>query len=347
MQQITLRKPDDWHIHLRDDSKLTRTAADAAQQFNRVLVMPNLTPPVTTIEAALSYRERIMCHAKLNPDFNPLMTLYLTDTMSIDTIQQAAENPNLIAAKLYPAGATTNSDSGVTDIKKIYPILEAMQKYGLVLCVHGEVTNHEVDIFDREAKFIDSVLLPIVESFPELNIVLEHITTQQAVEFVENTPSNIAATITAHHLLLNRNDLLVGGIKPHHYCLPVLKRTKHQQALITAATSGNSKFFLGTDSAPHTINQKQSACGCAGIYTAYAAIEYYAQAFELAGKLDRLDDFASRFGSEFYGLPINQKKITLSKQPWQLPETLSFGDEQVIPLLHQQQINWKLTANDE
>lgn len=347
MQTLTLRQPDDWHIHLRDGERLVRTVADAASQFNRVLVMPNLQPPITTVELALAYRERIMRHVPNGLSLDPRMTLYLTDNMSPDTAKQAAEHPNMIAAKLYPAGATTNSDSGVTDAKKIYPVLEAMEKYGLTLCVHGEVTTHDIDIFDREAIFIDTILQPIVKTFPALNIVLEHITTKQAVEFVSSTAKNIAATITAHHLLLNRNDLLAGGIKPHNYCLPILKRAEHQQSLLAAATSGNPKFFIGTDSAPHAIEDKQSACGCAGIYTAYAAIEYYAHAFDAVDKLDKLDDFASRFGPEFYGEPLNQGTITLQKQEWQLPEHLAFGQHQVKPLFSQETLSWKLETNDK
>lgn len=342
IETLTIRRPDDWHIHLRDGDKLARTVSDAAKQFSRALVMPNLLPPVTTALAALQYRERILAQLPAPAKFTPYMTLYLTDNTTAEMIATAAQQAFIIAAKLYPAGATTNSDSGVTDIKNIYPALEAMQKHGMVLCVHGEVTQSDVDIFDREAKFIDQMLIPLIREFPQLKIVVEHITTKNAVEFVTAAPLTIAATITAHHLLLNRNDLLVGGIKPHYYCLPVLKRTEHQQALITAATSGNAKFFLGTDSAPHSIDKKESCCGCAGIYTAHAAIELYAQIFDAAKALNKLENFASCFGAQFYSLPLNESQITLIKKPWTVAKTLTFGTEQLQPLAADEELSWQL-----
>lgn len=341
MESLTLRQPDDWHIHLRDDDKLARTVSDAAQQFSRVLAMPNLSTPITTVQAGLAYRERILAQVPKDSEFTPYMTLYLTDTMGTEEITEAAAQPFFLAAKLYPAGATTNSAHGVVDLKKLYPIFEAMQDSGLVLCIHGEVTDASVDVFDREAVFIDQHLLPLLRHFPKLKIVLEHITTKQAVEFIEAAPFNVAATITAHHLLHNRNALFVGGIKPHYYCLPVLKRAEHQQALITAATSGNPKFFLGTDSAPHSVAAKQSACGCAGIYTAHAAIELYAQAFEQANALSKLENFASVFGANFYELPLNTTEITLIKKSWQVPEQLSFGAETLRPLAAGETLLWQ------
>lgn len=344
METLTIRQPDDFHIHLRDGNKLNRTVADAAKQFGRVLAMPNLLPPITTPTMALEYRNEIIRYIPTHSSFAPYMTLYLTDNTTSAVIAEAAKDPFILACKLYPAGATTNSQNGVTDIKALYPTLEAMEKHGLVLCLHGEVTDAHIDVFDREAQFIEQILIPISKKFPQLNIVLEHITTKQAVEFIMQSSGNIAATITAHHLLLNRNDLLVGGIKPHYYCLPILKRHEHQQALIAAATSGNPKFFLGTDSAPHSIANKQSACGCAGIYTAHAAIELYASAFEMADALDKLENFASRFGAEFYGLPLNKKSITLIKKNWTVPNTLDFGDEQLQPLLAGETLRWQLES---
>ena len=331
MLEITLRRPDDWHIHLRDDDALPRTVTDAAAQFGRAIVMPNLVPPVTNTELALAYRERILAQRPAGSQFEPLMTLYLTDNTTADDIFTAHKSGQIKAVKLYPAGATTNSDSGVIDIMQRAEVFAAMQEVGMPLLVHGEVTDNHIDIFDREAEFIERTLKPLTEQFPQLRVVLEHITTAQAVEFVSNASDNIAATITAHHLLFNRNDMLVGGIRPHFYCLPILKRNTHQQALLSAATSGSSKFFLGTDSAPHVTEKKEAACGCAGAYTAYAAIELYATAFEQMDALDKLEGFASLNGPAFYGLPVNSDTITLKKQTWTAPESLSFGSGSLTP----------------
>ena len=339
---ITLTQPDDWHIHLRDGAALARTANDAAKQFGRVIVMPNLVPPVTNAAEAEIYRNRITAAVDKNLSLDPLMVLYLTDLTSPADIEAAAASGLVHAAKLYPAGATTNSDSGVTDVKKIYPALEAMQKTGLVLAIHGEVTHSDIDIFDREARFIDSILKQIVSDFPELRIVFEHITTQQAVEFVEASSDNIVATITAHHLLYNRNDLLAGGIRPHYYCLPILKRQRHQQALLEAATSGNPKFFLGTDSAPHTKETKESACGCAGIYSSHGGIEFYAEIFDKAEALDKLEAFASFNGPDFYGLTRNQDKITLSRKQSVIADVIPFGNEECVPLRAGGNLKWSL-----
>lgn len=340
-QQITLRAPDDWHIHLRDDAALTRTVGDAAKQFRRAIIMPNLVPPVTDAEGALAYRSRIEAAIPEGGNFTPLMVIYLTDNTTPEVVQQAHE-AGVVAAKLYPAGATTNSDSGVTDIANIYPALEAMQSCGMKLLLHGEVTTADIDIFDREQVFIDTILGPVVDDFPTLKIVLEHITTANAAEFVAQARDGVAATITAHHLLYNRNHMLVGGIRPHYYCLPILKRGYHQNALIEAATSGSPKFFLGTDSAPHAQGKKETACGCAGCYTAFSAIELYAEAFEQAGKLDRLEAFASEFGPDFYGLPRNKDTITLVREPWTLPSGLQMGTESLIPLAAGETLNWRL-----
>ena len=323
---------------------LSRTANDAAKQFNRVIVMPNLAPPVTNAVEAEAYRNRIIAAVDDNLSLDPLMVLYLTDLTTAATIEAAQASGLVYAAKLYPAGATTNSDSGVTNIKKIYPALEAMQKAGMVLAIHGEVTHSDVDIFDREALFIETILKQVVSDFPALRIVFEHITTEQAVEFVKASSDNIVATITAHHLLYNRNDMLAGGIRPHYYCLPILKRQSHQQALLEAATSGNKKFFLGTDSAPHTQNNKESACGCAGAYTAHAAIELYAEAFESMNALDKLEGFASFYGADFYRLPRNTGTITLEKLNWQVPSHLPMADDQLIPLRAGQKVLWRLTT---
>lgn len=342
LRQLTLRAPDDWHIHLRDGAALARTVGDAARQFRRAIVMPNLIPPVIDAEAAGHYRQRILGALPQDASFEPLMVIYLTDKTSPALIEKA-HGAKVIAAKLYPAGATTNSDSGVTDIANIYPALEAMQKCDMKLLLHGEVTHDNVDIFDREQLFIEKTLSRLVLDFPSLKIVLEHITTAAAVEFVTNARDGVAATITAHHLLYNRNHMLAGGIRPHYYCLPILKRSRHQQALIEAATSGNSRFFLGTDSAPHTHNKKESACGCAGCYTAFAALELYAEVFERAGKLDRLEGFASEFGPDFYQLPRNSDTVTLIRQPWTLPTALDMGGESLIPLAAGEKLNWRLT----
>lgn len=343
MQSITLTAPDDWHIHLRDGDALERTVGDAAQQFARAIIMPNLVPPVMNAEQALAYKARIQAQIPAGKQFEPLMVLYLTDNTTIDDIK-AAKAAGVVACKLYPAGATTNSDSGVTDIQQLYPVLAAMAEVGLKLLVHGEVTDSHIDIFDREAIFIERTLAPLLQSISGLDVVLEHITTANAVDFVNAQGRNIAATITAHHLLFNRNHMLAGGIRPHYYCLPILKRGEHQQALIKAATSGSPKFFLGTDSAPHTTDKKEAACGCAGAYTASAALAFYAQAFEDANALDKLEGFASHYGPDFYGLPRNSHTITLVKQPWQQPEQLSLGSSSLTPLLAGQTLNWALQA---
>lgn len=340
-QQLTLTRPDDWHIHLRDGTALTRTVGDAAQQFARAIVMPNLVPPVMNTEQAQAYKERILAARPEGNQFEPLMVLYLTDNTDPAEIAIAKAN-GVTACKLYPAGATTNSASGVTDLKKIYPVLAAMQNAGMHFLLHGEVTDSAIDIFDREKVFLERTFSQVVKDFPALKMVLEHITTADAAQFVAEAPSNVAATITAHHLLYNRNHMLAGGIRPHYYCLPILKRGTHQQALIKAATSGSPKFFLGTDSAPHAKDKKEAACGCAGSYTAYAAIELYAEAFEDAGAIDKLEAFASHFGADFYGLPRNTDTITLIKQDWQVPDTLNLGDQPLVPLRAGETLRWQL-----
>jgi dihydroorotase len=340
-QQLTLTRPDDWHIHLRDGAALTRTVGDAAQQFARAIVMPNLVPPVMNAEQAQAYKERILAARPKDSQFEPLMVLYLTDNTDPAEIA-IAKAAGVTACKLYPAGATTNSASGVTDLKKIYPVLAAMQNVGMPFLLHGEVTDSAIDIFDREKAFLDRTFSHVVKDFPVLKMVLEHITTADAAHFVAEAPDNVAATITAHHLLYNRNHMLAGGIRPHYYCLPILKRSTHQQALIKAATSGSSKFFLGTDSAPHAKDKKEAACGCAGSYTAYAAIELYAEAFEDAGALGKLEAFASHFGADFYGLPRNTDTITLIKQDWQVPDILSLGDQPLVPLRAGETLRWQL-----
>lgn len=342
--EITLTQPDDWHLHLRDNSALNRTVVDTARYFGRAVIMPNLRPPVTDTKAAIEYRQRILKARPDDSDFRPLMTLYLTDNTSAQEIQHAYDSGIVHAVKLYPAGATTNSDAGVTDLQLCYSALEQMQKLGMPLLVHGEVTDAAIDVFDREQVFIDRVLEPLLQDFPELKVVFEHITTQDAVSFVTSQSKHIAATITPHHLLLNRNDLLVGGIHPHNYCLPVLKRNTHQQALIKAATSGNPKFFLGTDSAPHAQDAKETACGCAGIYSSHAAIELYAEAFEAANSLDKLEGFASFYGADFYNLARNSRTITLSKQSWEVPPQYEFSDQALIPMRAGQDILWQVTA---
>ena len=344
MNRITLRCPDDWHIHLRDGDALTRTVNDAAKQFQRAIVMPNLVPPVKNAQQASDYRERILAKVPKGRSFEPLMVLYLTDSTTPEDIYEAHKTGFVKAVKLYPAGATTNSDSGVTDIGKLDDTLTAMQEVGMHLLVHGEVTNSDIDIFDREQVFIERVLKPLCSKFPSLKVVLEHITTTQAVEFVSSAADNVAATITAHHLLFNRNDMLAGGIRPHYYCLPILKRNIHQQALINAAISGNPKFFLGTDSAPHAIDKKEAACGCAGSYTAFAAIELYTEAFERANALDMLENFASGFGPDFYGLPRNENTITLQKESWQVPNSLTFGGDILKPIRAGEEISWRLVS---
>ena len=345
MTTLTLTRPDDWHVHLRDGVALNTTVPDISRYFGRAIIMPNLVPPVTNAKEAKAYYDRIMA-ANPAPNFTPLIVLYLTDQTSAQDIIEAKESGLVVAAKLYPAGATTNSSSGVTDIANIYPVLEAMQEVGMPLLIHGEVTDNEIDIFDREHIFIETILKPLVAKFTDLRIVLEHITTKDAVEFVTNASDNVAATITAHHLLFNRNHMLVGGIRPHYYCLPILKRNIHQQALITAATSGNQKFFLGTDSAPHAQHAKESACGCAGSYTAHAAIELYAEVFEEAGALDKLEAFASINGPTFYKLPMNSDTITLVKSPWKVPETIMFGDDKIVPIRAGEEINWQVSDSN-
>jgi dihydroorotase len=337
--ELRLARPDDWHIHLRDDAALRTTVAHAARCFGRAIVMPNLSPPVTTCVMAQAYRDRILEHVPAGLRFEPLMTLYLTDTTALPDITRARER-GIAGAKLYPAGATTNSDAGVTSIDRIYRIIEAMESCDLPLLVHGEVTDSDADIFDRERLFIDRVLEPLLRRFTHLRLVFEHITTKAAAEFVMTAPRNVAATITAHHLLLNRNALLAGGVRPHHYCLPVLKRESDRLALIAAATSGNPKFFLGTDSAPHDRMRKEAACGCAGIYSAHAAIELYAEVFEQAGALERLEGFASQFGADFYRLPRNTDQITLTKSSWRVPETYPLGEGTLIPLRAGGEVSW-------
>ncbi|MDC9724899.1 MAG: dihydroorotase [Gammaproteobacteria bacterium] len=340
--QLDITQPDDWHLHLRDNSALNRTVPDTAHTFARAVIMPNLQPPVTTMALATDYRQRILNARPDGNNFEPLMTLYLTDNTSAEEIITAHASGIVYAVKLYPAGATTNSDAGVTDLKLCANALAEMERLQLPLLVHGEVTHADIDVFDREKVFIEQVLKPLLVDFPKLKVVFEHITTADAVNFVIESDANIAATITPHHLLLNRNDLLVGGIHPHNYCLPVLKRNTHQQALIKAATSGNPKFFLGTDSAPHAIDAKETSCGCAGIYSGHAAIELYAEAFEAANSLDKLEGFASHFGPDFYGLPRNENKITLIKESWTVPDSYEFSGQQLVPMRAGQEINWKL-----
>lgn len=340
MKTITLRKPDDWHIHLRADAALERTVFDAAQSFHRVVVMPNLVPPITTVEKAIQYRAQIKAAAKHSSAFDPLMTLYLTaDTQPSDMLHAKAQG--IVACKLYPQGATTNSAFGVSDIEALYPVFEAMSEAKLLLLLHGEVTDPKTDIFDREKLFIDTILTKLIAQFPNLKIILEHITTAHAVKFVTESSKQLAATITAHHLWLNRNDLLSGGVKPHHYCLPVVKRESDRLALIGAATSGDPRFFLGTDSAPHAQAQKESACGCAGIYTAYHALPLYAEIFDRENALDKLEDFASSFGADFYGLDRNTDTITLMNDEWVVPKTLPYLDTPIIPFLAGQTLQWR------
>jgi dihydroorotase len=342
--ELKLTRPDDWHLHLRDDALMHSVLPDTARQFARAIVMPNLRPPVTTTAQAESYRARILAALPAGMRFTPLMTLYLTDNTSSEEVRKAKQSGIVQAVKLYPAGATTNSDAGVTDLRKTYPALEEMQKLGMPLLVHGEVTDPAVDVFDREAVFIERVLQPLLKDLPGLRVVFEHITTKDAAEFVAAAPANIAATLTAHHLLYNRNAMLVGGIRPHYYCLPILKRETHRAALVKAATSGSPKFFLGTDSAPHAQHTKENACGCAGCYTAHAAIELYAEAFEQAGALDKLEGFASFHGADYYGLPRNKEQITLRKEVWEVPHTVEFGGSKLVPLRAGEKVKWKLVV---
>ena len=342
MQELTITRPDDWHLHLRDGALMQSVVRDTARQFARAIVMPNLRPPVTTTEQAQAYRQRILAALPGGSAFQPLMTLYLTDNTAAEEIKRGKQSGVIHAAKLYPAGATTNSDAGVTDIRKAYPALEEMQRCGMPLLVHGEATGDSVDVFDRESVFIDRVLIPLMKDLPELRVVFEHITTNDAVQFVKSAPDHVAATITVHHLLYNRNAMFSGGLRPHYYCLPVLKREEHREALGKAAGSGSPKFFLGTDSAPHEKHLKESACGCAGIYTAHAALELYAEVFERLNVLDKLEGFASFYGADYYRLPRNTGRITLRKESWQAPDSIAFGEHRLVPLRAGEQITWKI-----
>ncbi len=343
MTRLNFVRPDDWHLHLRDGDVLASVLPDTARRFARAIVMPNLKPPVATTEQALAYRERILAILPETLSFEPLMTLHLTEGTKPSEIAKAKASGVVHAVKYYPADATTNSEFGVTDLKRCYPVFAAMERHDVPLLMHGEVTDPAVDAFDREAVFIERHLTPLVHEFPGLRMVLEHVTTRAAVEFVSQAPNNVAATITPHHLLLNRNALFTGGLRPHHYCLPLLKREAHRVALVTAATSGNPKFFLGTDSAPHPRSSKESACGCAGIYTAHAALEFYAEAFEQAGALDRLEAFASFYGSDFYRVPRNHDRVTLIKESWLVPSEIRIGSETLVPLRAGETVAWKLT----
>ena len=338
---LTITRPDDWHLHVRDGAPLHTVVPHTAAQFGRAIIMPNLRPPVTTAQQALEYKQRILAAVPAGVSFEPLMTLYLTDNLPPDEIARAKE-AGVVAAKLYPAGATTNSDAGVTDLRKTYKTLEAMQKAGLLLLVHGEVTSPDIDLFDREAVFIEQQLIPLRRDFPELKVVFEHITTKEAADYVQESDRFTAATLTAHHLLYNRNAIFTGGIRPHYYCLPVLKRETHRQALVQAATSGSAKFFLGTDSAPHPAHLKEHASGCAGCYTAHAAIEMYAEAFDNAGALDKLEAFASFHGPAFYGLPRNSGTITLRRESWTPPDSFAFGEAELKPLRAGEALPWRL-----
>ena len=340
-ETLTITRPDDWHLHVRDGAALASVVPHTAAQFGRAIIMPNLRPPITTTAQVLSYKQRILEAVPAGTSFEPLMTLYLTDVTQPDEIARAAD-AGIVALKLYPAGATTNSDAGVTDIRKTYKTLEAMQRAGLKLLVHGEVTDADIDLFDREAVFIDRVMVPLRRDFPELKVVFEHITTKEAAQYVQDADAHTAATITAHHLLYNRNAIFLGGIRPHYYCLPVLKREVHRQALVQAATSGSPKFFLGTDSAPHPAHLKEHPCGCAGCYTALTALELYAEAFEAAGTLDKLEGFASFHGADFYGFPRNGERVTLRKEEWMIPDEVAFGEAVVKPLRGGETVRWRL-----
>jgi dihydroorotase len=340
---LTLTRPDDWHIHFRDGAAMHSVVPDTARVFGRAIAMPNLKPPVVTVTDAAAYRGRLLA-AAAGTAFAPLLTLYLTDNTTPDEIRRARASGLVHAVKYYPAGATTNSDSGVTELARAYPAIAAMEEVGLPLLLHGEVVDAEVDVFDREAVFIERHLVRLLQDFPRLKIVLEHITTRQAAEFVAAAPGNVAATITVHHLLYNRNAMFKGGIRPHMYCLPVLKRERHRQALVAAAVSGSPKFFLGTDSAPHAVGAKEAACGCAGVYSAHAALELYAEAFEDAGALDRLEAFASFHGADFYGLPRNADTVTLRREAWTVPATLGFGEAALVPLRAGETVRWRVVA---
>ena len=339
---LTMVRPDDWHLHLRDGAAMAAVLPHTARRFARAIVMPNLKPPVRTVEEARAYRARIRAALPRGAEFEPMMTLYLTDNTDPREIERAKHSGFVHAVKYYPAGATTNSDSGVTDLRHCRAVFAEMERQGLPLLVHGEVTDPAVDVFDREAVFIDRHLIPLLRDFPALRLVFEHLTTRQGVEFVEGAGANVAATLTAHHLLYNRNAMFSGGMRPHYYCLPVLKREEHRQALVRAAVSGSAKFFLGTDSAPHARHAKESACGCAGIYTAHAALELYAEAFERAGALDRLEAFASFHGADFYALPRNQARVTLARRSWLVPESFSFGGDTLVPLRAGEEVGWTL-----
>lgn len=339
--KLTITRPDDWHLHVRDGAALAAVLPDTCRQMGRAIIMPNLKPPVTTVEMAAAYRERILAARPAGSNFEPLMTLYLTETTTAEEVRKAKASGFVHGIKLYPAGATTNSDAGVRDVNNAMVALEAMAEVGMPLLVHGEVTDPAVDVFDREAVFIDTVFEPLLKRLPTLRVVFEHITTRQAAEYVASAGDNIAATITAHHLLMNRNALFTGGIRPHHYCLPVLKRETHREALLAAATSGSKKFFLGTDSAPHARNTKENACGCAGMYTANAAIELYAEAFDAAGALDKLEAFASFNGPDFYQLPRNTDTLSLVREAWQVPAALSYGNDELVPLRAGEYVQWR------
>lgn len=344
VQQLTITRPDDWHLHVRDGEVLQHTVAASAAYMGRAIIMPNLQPPVMYAKQALEYRQRILAQRPPGSQFDPLMVLYLTDNTTPEMIHAAALTNKIVAAKLYPAGATTNSDSGVTDLGKMDAVCQALAANQMPLLIHGEVTHNDVDVFDREKRFIDEVMVKLVEKHPSLKIVFEHITTKDAADFVQGARDGVAATITVQHLAFNRNHMLVGGIKPHYYCLPILKRNTHQQALQDAAISGNSKFFLGTDSAPHARGAKESACGCAGCYSAYAAIELYADIFDELGALDKLEGFASHFGPDFYQLPRNNDQITLIREDWQAPSELAFGQDIIVPLRAGETLRWKVKA---
>jgi dihydroorotase len=345
MKTITITRPDDWHLHVRNGAILHTVMPHTARQFARAIIMPNLKPPVSTVAQALIYREEILQAVPVGLDFTPLMTLYLTGSTSVAEIEKAAASEHIYAFKLYPAGATTNSDSGVADIKAIYPLLAALEKHKLPLLIHGEVTDETCDIFDRERMFIDTSLSDIIRNFPELRIVVEHVTTTEAVQFVQTWGNNVAATITPQHLLFNRNAILAGGIKPHYYCLPILKRESHRLTLVNAATSGNPKFFLGTDSAPHLSSLKENACGCAGCYSAHAALELYTEVFEQADALDKLEGFASFYGADFYKLPRNTGKVTLEKTAWKVPAAYGEHGQLITPLKANEELNWKIVID--
>jgi dihydroorotase len=344
LTSLTLQRPDDWHVHLRDGAALASVARFTAERFGRAIVMPNLVPAITTTDMAAAYRRRIMAALPAQTRFEPLMTLYLTDATAPQEIDRAVKSGIVHGVKYYPAGATTHSDAGVTDIRRAYRALERMEETGMRLLVHGETPQADVDVFDRETHFIDSVLIPLIERFPKLKVVFEHITTARAAEFVAGARPGVAATITPQHLLHNRNAIFSGGIRPHYYCLPILKRERDREALLGAATGGNPRFFLGTDSAPHARASKENACGCAGMFTAHGAIELYAEVFDAAGRLDRLQPFASHFGADFYGLPRHEDTVTLIKEPWTAPATLDFGDGTLVPYRAGETIGWRLAA---